>query len=174
MFCAPSLCTAITMFTQMTNLLSSLTSVCTSCQTKQNHTEPLNNNKVRNLCTSRRTRSSSACHVISARHVISAHPEQPSRISSALPSVTGLLLYISPLTSRIILAVSHLPSLFLCLWLCSACMPFQDRSSNSILLASFISLSSSFSISFHFVLEPRGFQVWNSDQQQQHLPETCW
>lgn len=98
----------------------------------------------------------------------------PPGSSSALPSVTGLLLYISPLTSRIILAVSYLPSLFLCLWLCSACMPFQDRSSNSILLASFTSLSSSFNISFHFVLELRGFQVWNSDQQQQHLLETCW
>ena len=87
--------------------------------------------------------------------------KSPPGPSSALPSVTGLLLYTSPLTSRMILAVSPLPSLFLCLWLLSACVPFQDRSSNPILLASFISLSSSFNISLHFVLEPRGFQVWN-------------
>lgn len=58
----------------------------------------------------------------------SAHPEQLLQDPHLpLPSVTGLLLYISPLTSRIILAVSYLPSLFLCLWLCSACMPFQGQ-----------------------------------------------
>ena len=70
--------------------------------------------------------------------------------STALPSLTGLLLYISSWTSRMILPVSHVPSSFLCLWLCSAFLPFQDRSSNSTILASFISLSSSFNTTFHF------------------------
>ena len=57
--CVPLFCTVIKMFTQMTNLLSTVTNVYTSCLTKRSLMEPLNNNKVRHPCVSRRTRSSS-------------------------------------------------------------------------------------------------------------------
>lgn len=109
---------------------------------------------------------SSACHVICWPSTVL----QVSHLSYHLWS--GLLLCISSWSSGTALPVSQLPSSLLCLWLCYAFLPFQDRTSNFLLLTSIISLSSSFNTSFYFCSQAQWFSSYFPDQHHHHLLET--
>lgn len=111
---------------------------------------------------------SSACCVICWPSTVL----QVSHLSYHLWS--GLLLCISSWSSGTALLVSQLPSSLLWLWLCYAFLPFRDRTSNFLLLTSFVSLSSSFNTSFYFCSHAQWFSSYFPDQQHHHLLETGW